>query len=92
MGVRTFPNAGKTTGIDKIKKGVILGLLDIISLIVGVIVGLPIIIIIIIKSFVEGQVLSAVLESFGVHPIIIVIVGILGIIALVRGVIGVLPI
>ena len=68
-----------------------MGLLDIISLIVGIIVGLPIIAIIIFKWFVEGQVLSAVLESFGVHPIIIVIVGILGIIALIRGIVNVLP-
>jgi hypothetical protein len=62
---------------------------DIISLIVGIVVGIPIIAIIIVKWFVEGQVIGAVLESFGVHPIIIVIVGILGLIALVRGIISV---
>jgi hypothetical protein len=68
-----------------------LEILDIISLIVGIIVGIPLIIVIIIKWFVEGQALGAVMESFGVHPIIIVIIGIFGIIALIRGIANVLP-
>ena len=66
-------------------------ILDILSLIVGIFVGIPLVIIIIFKWFVEGQALGAVMESFGVHPIIIAIIGIFGIIALIRGIANVLP-
>lgn len=73
------------------RKGVILEILDIISLIVGIFVGIPIIAVIIFNWFVEGQALGAVMESFGIHPIIIAIIGIFGIIALIRGIANVLP-
>ena len=41
--------------------------------------------------FVEGQAIGAVLEAFGVHPIIIVIISIIGIIVLIRMIAEVLP-
>ena len=72
-------------------KGAIVDLLEIIGLIVGLVFGIPVIIIIIFKWFVEGQAISAVLESFGVHPVIIGIISIIGIIALIRMVAEVLP-
>ena len=59
-------------------------LLEIIGWIIGIFVGIPIILVIIIQWFVEGQALSAILEGFGVHPVIIVIISIIGIIALIR--------
>ena len=66
-------------------------ILEIISLIVGLIIGIPVIIIIIVKWFVEGQAIGAVLEAFGIHPIIIIIISIIGVIALIRMIAEVLP-
>jgi len=67
------------------------GLLEIIGWIIGILIGIPIILIIIIQWFVEGQALSAILEGFGVHPGIIVFISIVGIIALIKIISEVLP-
>ena len=52
--------------------------------IVGLIIAIPTISIIIINWWVEGQVVDAVLEAFGVHPIIIALISIVGLIVLIK--------
>ena len=58
--------------------------------IIGLIVAIPTILIIIINWWVEGQVVDAVLEAFGVHPIIIVLIGIVGIIVIIKIILNIL--
>ena len=52
--------------------------------IVGLIIAIPAILIITINWWVEGQVANAVLEAFGVHPIIIALISIIGLIVLIK--------
>ena len=58
--------------------------------IVGLIIAIPTIIIVIINWWAEGQVIDAVLEVFGVHPIIIVLISIAGLIVLIKIILGII--
>ena len=63
---------------------VVLSLGKIIGIFIGIITAIFTIIIVIINWWVEGEVTGALLEAFGVHPIMIVLIGIIGFIVLIR--------
>ena len=52
--------------------------------IIGAIIAIPTIVIIIIYWWVEGEVVSAILDAFGVHPLIIALLIIVGLIILIK--------
>lgn len=52
--------------------------------IVGIIIAIPVILVIIINWWAEGKVIDALLEAFGVHPILIALISIIGFIILLK--------
>lgn len=52
--------------------------------IIGAIITIPTIVIIIINWWIEGEIVSAILDAFSVHPFIITLLSIVGLIILIK--------